>query len=457
MTFGPAPLHWSEGMFLTPQHMQAFTKHVHGRLAQDALGADPFAWGIAELELDTEALKNYVVRVKRLDAILEDGTRIRVPDETEIPSREIREFFADGGETLTLYVGVPELRQRSPNVYEDSEEVQGVRRYRVKIVREMDENTGSNEYPIAYRQLQARVLLDSEDRAGFQTLRLGAVLLAGEEEPLPTLLPTDVPPVTRLAASPRLSGLFRDLSSVLAAKSRALGEQVAARRITWAGEGGGGDAELMMKLHVVNSALAVFRPLVALPGLRPLNIYLQLCGLIGQLAIFDSNRTPPELMGYDHDALGPCFTEAVQEARRLLDSVVPTSFVRRAFEVYEDGQHCPLDEGWFAHDVTLYLGAEADQEVQVTEQAVGRLKLAARADVGEVQRDRLSGIEKVRVERVPSQLPDRKGLLYWQIRRDGKFWLAARDGRDLALFGRGIEDGTVKYSLFAVSGKDTSA
>lgn len=449
------PLHWSEGMFLTPHHMQAFTRHIAGRFAHSVLGTRPYGWGIHEMVVDQDALKNYVIRVPQLEAVLEDGTQLIIPDETEVPSREIREFFVDGGETLQLYLAIPEMRQRSPNVFEESEEIDGVRRYRVAVENHADENTGSNEHPIAYRQLQARILVSGEDLHGFQTLPLGSVLLAGEEEPLPTLVPSEVPPVTRMAASAQLSGMFRDLNSVLAAKSRALGEQVAERRITWAGEGGGGDAELLMKLHVVNSALAVFRPLVQLGGVHPLEVYLQICGLIGQLAIFDAKRIPPELGGYRHDRLGECFAEATQEARRLLDSVVPTSFVRRAFEPYDEGQHCPLDEAWFAHDVTLYLGAEGEGDPEDISKRVRSLKLAAPSKVAEVQRDRLTGIEKSLVTRIPSQLPDRQGLQYWQIARKGDFWIAAREERDLALIGRKLDDPSIRYSLFAVTGKDT--
>ncbi|MEM7263330.1 MAG: type VI secretion system baseplate subunit TssK, partial [Planctomycetota bacterium] len=69
-----SPIHWGEGMFLTPQHMQAMSRYIDSRLASVSLDSQPDSWGIGALDLDLLALENLELKVRRLDAILEDGT-----------------------------------------------------------------------------------------------------------------------------------------------------------------------------------------------------------------------------------------------------------------------------------------------------------------------------------------------------------------------------------------------
>ena len=116
MTASHPPLHWSEGMFMTPQHMQALMRHLEQRFRENRLAARPYNWGISRLEIDQVALKNFRFKVHSLDAELDDGTRVRLPDETDVPVRDLTQAFEDGGRVLQVYLAVPELKPRSPNI-----------------------------------------------------------------------------------------------------------------------------------------------------------------------------------------------------------------------------------------------------------------------------------------------------------------------------------------------------
>ncbi len=446
------PLNWSEGMFLTPQHMQALMRHLEGRLAETRLAASPHAWGISRLEIDPAALANYRFTLRAIEADLDDGTRVRCPEECEIPSRDLKPAFEDGAKALEILLGIPELRPRSPNIVEEGSQDATVRRYRVNVNDEVDENTGGGARPIEYRRLQARILVAGEEATGYCTLPIARVQLAGEADPLPALVPDYIPPVCRVAADPRLFEMMKELTNALGAKSRSLGEQTAERRIAFGGEGGGGDAEMLWRLYVVNAALSVFRILVRTPSLHPFDAYVAVARLVGELAIFDRGRVPPVLDDYDPRALGTCFPRAVQEARRLLDAILPQAFVRRSFEPWQDALRCHLDEDWLARRAPLYIGVESEQPQEEVEKRLRVLKLGAPRDAARIKSDRLSGIEKAFVPRVPPELPDRNGLRFWRIQPQGDFWVSAQDERALALLGARADDPAYKFFVYAVIG-----
>ena len=37
----PPPVHWSEGLFFTPQHMQALSRYFEGRVVETSCGRRP--------------------------------------------------------------------------------------------------------------------------------------------------------------------------------------------------------------------------------------------------------------------------------------------------------------------------------------------------------------------------------------------------------------------------------
>jgi len=440
-------------MFLTPQHMQALNRYVDGRLASVALNALPNAWGIWSLDLDSQALENQELKVRRLEAVLDDGVFVRVPEECEIPVRSVAECFVDGSEVLHVYLAIPEIMARSPNTFEEGEIHDGIRRYQVRIKEEVDENSGDGGRPIGYRQLAGRLLVGNEDRAGYKCIPIAKIVLSGDAESIVEVVPNYIPPVRRIAADARLVRQLDDVVNALQAKARSMAEQVIERKIYWGGEGGGGDAEMLWKLHVLNGAIASLRPLVKTPDLHPFEAYLQFCRLVGELAVFARERVVPDLPVYDHLDLEGCYSVVVREAKRLLDAIIPTSFVRRGFDPKENGRQVVLEEEWIESSVTLVLGVESGLEEAEVRKKLSPIKLSAPSELATIQQQRLTGIPKAEIHRVPPELPDRDGVYYWEIKRDGDHWYRAREERALSLFGPSDDHPELEYSLFVIFGK----
>ncbi|MEM7264135.1 MAG: type VI secretion system baseplate subunit TssK [Planctomycetota bacterium] len=348
---------------------------------------------------------------------------------------------------------MPELMARSPNTFEEGETGDAVRRYQVRLRNEVDENTGEGERPIGYRQLSGRLIVGNEDRSGYKCLPIAKIVLSGEVESVVQVVPNYVPPVRRLGADLRLVRQLEDVVNALQAKARSIGEQVTERKIYWGGEGGGGDAEMLWKLHVLNGSIATLRPLVRSPELHPFRAYLEFCRLVGDLAIFSRERIVPELPPYEHLDLEGCYTSIVREAKRLLDAIIPTSFVRRAFDRAEIGRQVTLEEEWTAPGTTIVLGVETDVDEAEVRKKMGTIKLSAPTELNTIQTQRLTGIPKSEITRVPAELPDRDNIHYWQIECDGDHWYRAREERALSLFGPASENNAYEFSLYVIFGK----
>ena len=79
---------------------------------------------------------------------------------------------------------------------------------------------------------------------------------------------------------------------------------------------------------MLNEASTVLNTIAFAEGIHPFTAYLELCRLVGQLAIFGESRRAPKIPAYDHDDLGGCFFLV---KRYLEDDPDPDTFGKDAF------------------------------------------------------------------------------------------------------------------------------
>ena len=93
------PVHWSEGMFLRPQHFQAADRYWTEMLQTTERWDHAYNYGLRLIELSHEALGNYQVQVSRCQARMKDGTVIGLdvgqePDRVDL--KEARSAIFNG-------------------------------------------------------------------------------------------------------------------------------------------------------------------------------------------------------------------------------------------------------------------------------------------------------------------------------------------------------------------------
>ena len=70
------PVHWHEGMFLRPQHFQVSTRYSQAISDRGDKWDQYYNWGLRSLEFDRDALSNYRLVVRSLEARYRDGNRL---------------------------------------------------------------------------------------------------------------------------------------------------------------------------------------------------------------------------------------------------------------------------------------------------------------------------------------------------------------------------------------------
>lgn len=208
---------WREGMFLCPQHLQAFSREVAGRIAAgDAVGR-PGNFGLWSLRVDEEALRRDVLRIEAVSLLLRDGSMLVVPQNGRVPQREFGEFFR--GSSLPVWLGVPAVEENVPQLGDDAERLY---RYGVEVKDVFDENVRDATRELEFRQLNAHVFFGDEDRSGYECLPIARLVRTGKHEAESALSPTWIPPLLRCGAVPAMARALADVAERARAQARDL-------------------------------------------------------------------------------------------------------------------------------------------------------------------------------------------------------------------------------------------
>lgn len=425
------PVHWHEGMFLQPHHMQAADRHTRANLKDSEDWYHPHNWGVRSVELDRDAIGNATALLRRCEARFKDGTKLSIPDDGDIAPVELKEALARSGE-LTISLGVPTLNSGRANV-EDHPTADGPR-YWVESLALPEENTGGDEQTIQVRRVRARLLLSTQDHTGYEVLPLARVVRSAQVDAPPRLDDAYVPPLLALDAWQPLWQAVQSLYHQIGAKIDQLADQAAGRGFSFDSQVPG-DAERLLKLSALNGALTYLGATAFLRGFPPMAVYCELCRLVGQLAIFSEARRPPRLPAYDHSDIGGCFDTVIKHIQVGLDSIIPTAFEKRYFEKDGERLQVSLEPGWLGGDRTLFLGVEtelADDDCEKLLRSLD-LKMGSTARVEQIFKQALRGLRLVPIVRPPSALPAGPGIVYFQVERDPTFWREVADTRSMAV------------------------
>ncbi len=424
-------VHWYEGMFLLPHMMQLTERYGLRQLYQSHKWDLYHDWGLRGLELDGAALANYRFAVRALRARLKDGTLVCVPDDGSLTALDLKPAFQES-DSLTVYLAVPRLDLTRANVRDpqaDGHPATGreaaLTRYLIETEEIEDENVSDNPQPVPVRLLSFRLLLSTEDHGGYEVLPLARVAKPAGDGVPPQLDRTYIPPLLACDAWPVLAAdILQAVYHRLGKKIDLRAGQVVSRGITFDSRSQE-DPLIFTQLRILNEAYALFGTLAFADGIHPLPAYLELCRLVGQLAIFSAGRKTPELPRYDHDDLGGCFYRVKQYLDDLLQEVEELSYKERPFEGQGLRMQVSLEPQWLEPAWEMFVGVDSPLD---PEQCVQLLTWAGELDmkIGSAQRvDDIfelgaAGLKFSHTERPPRALPVRPGLIYFQVSRESQ-------------------------------------
>lgn len=426
----PPSVLWREGMFLCPQHMQAFGRELAARIAfGDAIGV-PGTFGLASLAIDADALARDVFRITAAEAVMRDGTWLSIPHNGHAAQREFGEFFT--GPELAVYLGIAAVQSNVPQIGEEKDRQY---RYVVDVKPTFDENARDASRELEFRTLRVQLFFGDEDRSGFESLPIARLVRTGKPATVSAMSPTWIAPVLRCGAVP---AMVRALDDVLG-RARAQARDLAATlpdTTRLSSVDSAADMSGIFKLQSVNRSVAALEQVQQAADLHPFHAYLELTRIVGDLAIFGATRVSPNLPIYDHARLDECFAAVLTQVRELLGAQVAVPYDVAPFEPDAEQEgiyYAAIPPEWFNAQPVFHLGVQLDQTPErAAELVAAGVKLLGPEDLQHVLQGVVPGVALEPVRIPPTSFPKRAGLHYFRIATEGPsrdFWLRVVQAR----------------------------
>jgi type VI secretion system protein ImpJ len=444
---------WSEGMFLSPQHLQQLDAYHEELLQTRMVTIGPYHWGVVSADLSREALGAGQVQLERFFGILPDGLLVRFDrGEPEAPlARPVDEHMGPGVRSLEVYLGVPKERaDATPGA-------SGNTRYRPaqRPVADMfpaNPTSTTSVRNVTFAQRSVQLLFGTEPREDFECIKVAELARdnMGALQPDPSY----VPPCLRLDASPYLLDGLRKLLGQMAAKQRILAD-TRRQRDASSGEFTSADLTRFLQLRALDGALPLLNHLVDAAEAHPHFAYLGLLQIAGELMAFDAQADPLALPKFQFTALGPTFGALFESLNRLLAAVAVDQCINLPLEMRPGGLYvAKLEDDRLARCSQFILTVKSDlSEQQVIDQLPRLSKIASFSEIHRIVQAAAPGVPLQPTFRPPPEVPVRPGVVYFSLTTTDNYWKNAVRDRAVALYlPQPFDPSRTKVELLAVPG-----
>lgn len=420
-------VHWSEGLFLRPHHLQASQRWMETVLRAGLDSVRPFGWGFVNLSIAPEPLENFTLRLDGCSVRMKDGTWVQIPENTQVPPLNFKDALEAGHGEVDISFGIPQMQEVRANAVslQEPEKVDGTPRFEPHSVLRRDENTGGNPQMIYVRHIRGRLFTADEDMTGYETLRLGRVRRTDRPGALPEFDALGAGPLLAVQADAGLSSLVNSLTDQIEAKDEVLAREAREHKMLFT-DGVAANTEHLLKLHALNEARAHLKALQQSPLLAPYDMFVVFSRLIGNLSVFHDDLVPGIIPDYDHDRPGVTFDLLRARLEVLLEAMRPMAYIERRFDRKKDAQGreglaVELDRPWIDQNLEMFVGLMSeDMDIQEVERYVYsrlNLKLASPTRAPKIANIAVRGL-KLEIKSVPAgTLPRRQGLHYFKINK----------------------------------------
>ncbi|MCP5232701.1 MAG: type VI secretion system baseplate subunit TssK [Zoogloeaceae bacterium] len=425
-----AKILWGEGLFLRPQHFQQQDAYHEARQRELLFAAQPFAYGVSELDIDRDALRSGVLRLRRIDVRLPDGERYNAPDMDLLPIEATIDELAPGKADCVVDLAINPIRSFGGNC--ESPNGAGNTRFVTHVAEGTD--MFSDAAPAELLTLRKQARLRAQGAVAEQSIQLPLLRLRRTVSGACEVDPDFVPPCLSIDASPSLKGHLQRMLEALQAKVNALYgfHREPARNLI---EYRSGDIASFWLLHTASAAAAALAHLHANPRLHPERLFQEMLRLAGGLMTFSKHHTLDSLPSYDHGHPGPAFAALDNIIRDLLDTVISTRYVAIALSEPKPGLYSGrLDSDRIDAATRFYLGISARLSAAELIDAVPlRIKVGAPDDVDKLVLSAMGGVRINHAPQVPAAVPVRPRVSYFELDPHGALYERMLKARSISI------------------------
>ncbi len=429
-------VNWHEGLFLQPHHFQAWDRHWTERVSAGEQWLSPHGYGLLELNINSDALATGFLQIDLIRCKTPGGAMIEWSLSSMLERRDLRQAldvvsnssqpYGSGLQSsatpssgfVDIYVGVPRLVLGTRNV--DAPDHRNGSRFRAHWLDLPDELDAACVKPVELRELNAKILLSTDDLAGYDILRIARVRRSEADGALVRLDNNYIPPLIDCSAN---SLMRSEILSSIFDLMQQCSEQFA-KQILDAGNSLQAtspiDVQRLLVLQAINPAASVLRVLATSKGIHPFTLYVELARLAGTLDLLSSKRSAKLTSPYDHENLGGIFFELKRRIMAAVDGLQRAPYHQWTFVGNEHGMQLSIAPKLLASMQRWYLGIHrgaSDAEALQRLMTQGQLdwKLGSLNQVEKLFTARSPGVQLARCVGAPTSLPSSDQWIYYEI------------------------------------------
>ncbi|WP_274884432.1 type VI secretion system baseplate subunit TssK [Vibrio harveyi] len=411
-------------MFLRPQHFQQSERAFEHEFKGLNRFQQPYNWGVYQVRINPNSLKEGVVEIEKLEAILPDMTLIELQNVNEVLPPLLVE---KGTQNTFVKVVVASSSLKEKTIADVSEGV--VSRYVLNDLDVIDVQTGQDEERIQVASLNVALKVSNDNLSGFVELPIlkikevtaeGAILLDEEY----------TPPHLNVLKDQAMLACLKNVTGMT--KIRA---DVVSQRLVQ-GKAASASAVDFIMLQMLNRYETILRHLGQLEQVHPLEFVTLLRGYVGELSTFSSkNKRAPLLIDYEHSNLTSTISELNQVLSQYLSVVLDQTANKLPLEVRQLGiRVTPLPDKRLLESSQFVLAVKADTSTDEIRRLVpAQLKLGPAEQIRDLINNQINGINVAPLNVVPRQIPYQTGYVYFEVIKKGPFWVRLQESGGIAL------------------------
>ena len=405
----PEQVVWTEGMFMSPQHLQQQTKYLDAQITGRGNMLTHHGWGFTEFVVDEQYLGLGKIVLAKARGIMPDGALFEVGHGQEGLQMDVEPGVTNRTVVLSLPIALD-----GASLTRDEKHIGLSTRLIAHPIAVRDNNAGqTKEKSILCGQQDLR-LMYSEDTslAGHVNIPIIEIIESKPDKSI-SINKDFSPTFLHLPASPALSAYLKEIIGLIGHR----GDQVA-QRVSNAGSTGTAEIADFMLLQNLNQLEPVFKHIDKTPNLHPETFYLWLLSLVGMLSSFvEPGKRPGALPEYNHHEQYEVFRLLMEHARYGLSMVLEQHAVELPMQQRKYGIIVsPIHDRTLLSSGSFILVVRADMDQEALRSSLPKqMKISSVERIRDLVNLHLPGIKIQTLPVAPRQIPFHAGKSYFRL------------------------------------------
>jgi type VI secretion system protein ImpJ len=448
-------LYWNQGLFLKPQHFQHLDKYISATsnaYSKARCGTDS---GIFQLKFDLSALKLGLITIESFECILDDGTLISYPGNSQISSLKLEQSSVDEAGIIEIYISLGSLSAEQSNLASNT--TPNARFTLAPDVDTKDIFDANEQAPLSTLNFNCKLMTEALSRSSddAKVIKIAELNVVSDEY---VLSESYIPKITLLSGSETLKNLVKKTRVGLISRFEQL-QNISSF------DGGlannSNNVSVGLAMMAIGNNIASFNQFEDDDSTLPSDIYLAYRQLISQLSVFskdvsvtgESAVETQSIIPFNRNNLSDCFSRANKLTIKLLNelTIKPELLINM---VHQGGSKfvAPLSSEFLAANTRIYLRVRTKENLlDDMDSRLDFVKVGADGQVDVYLKRALPGAELSYLNKKPQGVATVPDSYYFNIDRQSYQWQKVIEMRRIGIIWNDAPEDIV-IELIAVQG-----